>query len=125
MFGLDMELLADGIIEIVGVMFSPKLQRTTAATEAIFLAVRHCFETLQCHELHWYSDLTNQKSIAAALRFGFEPHGKKLDRGREYEFFTMRRDKWEAAKVEYERWLQPSNFDESGKQKSKLELKME
>lgn len=46
LLGLDLKLLAEGIVEIVGVMFSPKLQRTTAATEALFLAMRYCFERL-------------------------------------------------------------------------------
>jgi len=55
----DQKLYNEGSIEILNVMFSPKLQKTTMATEAFFLAAKYCFEVLQCGQLQWFCDLGN------------------------------------------------------------------
>jgi len=39
-------MLPNGVIEVGNVMFSPELQRTPAATEAMYLMARHAFEDL-------------------------------------------------------------------------------
>jgi hypothetical protein len=46
------------------------------------------------------------------------------DGGHHYNFFYMIHPEWEEAiKKEYRRWLEPTNFEASGKQKTKLELR--
>lgn len=58
--GIDeKELIDNETVEIVNVMFSPKLQKTTMATEAFYLVAKHCFEILSCDRLEWRCDLCN------------------------------------------------------------------
>jgi RimJ/RimL family protein N-acetyltransferase len=105
-------------------MFSLKLQKTTMATESIYLVVKHCFEMLHCDQIYWRCNLKNTNSFNAALRFGFYHDGVQRYHGIDYESFNMIRPEWnEFIQDEYRRWLNASNFDEKGQQKSKLELR--
>lgn len=63
-----------GTIEIGSVLFSPELQRTTAATEAVYLLASRAFE-LGYRRLEWKCDARNQASRRAAERFGFTYEG--------------------------------------------------
>ena len=63
-------------IEIGGVIFSKHLQRSTAATEVIYLTMKYCFEELGYLRLEWKCNAFNEPSKAAALRFGFKYEGK-------------------------------------------------
>jgi RimJ/RimL family protein N-acetyltransferase len=103
-------------------MFSPKLQRTTKATEAFYLMARHCFEVVGCEVLEWRCDLGNWRSEQAARRFGYYCDGVKEDRGVLYKEFFMIEPDWEVVKEEYERWLNPDNFDKYGNQLTRLEI---
>ena len=58
-------------------MFSKKLQKTTVATEAIFLSLIICFEHKNYKEVEWMADFGNENSTKAALRFGFNWGGYK------------------------------------------------
>src|SRR5215469_12049295 len=57
-----------GCIEVGGILFAPELQRTAAATEAMYLMARHVFEDLGYRRYEWKCDALNQPSIRAALR---------------------------------------------------------
>ena len=56
-------------------MFSFKLQKSTVATEAVFLLLRICFELDRVEKVYWLVDNGNTPSSKAALRFGFMDNG--------------------------------------------------
>jgi RimJ/RimL family protein N-acetyltransferase len=64
-----------GVIEIGNIWFSPELQRTPAATEAILLLARHAFDELGYRRLEWKCNALNEPSRRAAARFGFHFEG--------------------------------------------------
>jgi RimJ/RimL family protein N-acetyltransferase len=114
-------------VEIGHITLSAALQRTTAATEALFLAMRHCFEGLGNRRLEWKCDSLNAKSRRAAQRLGFVPEGvfrKHLivrGRSRDTAWFSIVDDEWPARKAALERWLDGENFDAEGRQKKTLD----
>ena len=60
-----------GVVEIGHIWFGAELQRTTAATEAIYLLARHAFDDLGYRRLEWKCNALNAASRRAADRFGF------------------------------------------------------
>ncbi|KAI0872476.1 putative GNAT-family acetyltransferase [Hypoxylon argillaceum] len=110
-----------------GVLCTPRLQRTSAATEAMYLMARHAFADLGFRRYEWKCDALNAASRRAALRFGFVLEGvfrKHLivkGRNRDTAWFAIVDDDWPAVGRALEEWLDPSNFDESGLQRRKLE----
>jgi RimJ/RimL family protein N-acetyltransferase len=66
---------ANGCIEIGHIWFAPPLQKTRAATEAIFLMCRQAFDDLGYRRLEWKCDALNAASRRAARRFGFTYEG--------------------------------------------------
>src|SRR5271165_2431411 len=65
----------DGVIEIGGIWFTPDLQRTRAATEALFLLLTHAMDDLGYRRMQWRCNSLNAKSRAAARRLGFRFEG--------------------------------------------------
>jgi len=114
------------VIEVGGIMYSPKLQRTTLATEAMFLMARHVFEEMGYRRYEWKCNALNQPSRAAALRLGFtfegifRQHMIVKDQNRDTAWFSMLDREWPARKAEFERWLAPGNFDSEGRQRTGL-----
>ncbi|KAH6639919.1 gcn5-related n-acetyltransferase [Truncatella angustata] len=114
-------------VELGHVTFSAVLQRTTVATEALYLAMRHCFEGLGNRRLEWKCDSLNAKSRRAAGRLGFVAEGvfrsHMIVRGRSRDtaWFSIVEGEWAGRKEALERWIDESNFDEEGRQKDKLE----
>ncbi|TRL30288.1 GNAT family N-acetyltransferase [Methylosinus sporium] len=117
---------ANRAIEVGGVLYSPALQRSAAATEAQYLFAAHAFETLGCRRYVWKCDNANEKSKAAALRLGFSPEGLFRQhmivkgRNRDTAWFSMLDSEWPARKAAFEAFLDPGNFDASGRQKTPL-----
>jgi RimJ/RimL family protein N-acetyltransferase len=115
-----------GVIEIGGVYWGPNLARRRTATEALFLHARYIFETLGYRRFEWKCNDRNEASKAAALRFGFQfeglfrQHMIQKGQSRDTAWFAMLDGDWPRLKTGYERWLDPTNFDASGEQKSKL-----
>lgn len=62
-------------IEIGGVIFGERLQRSRQATEASFLLARHAFEDLGYLRLEWKANKLNGPSLTAAKRLGFTFEG--------------------------------------------------
>ncbi|CRG89532.1 hypothetical protein PISL3812_06568 [Talaromyces islandicus] len=116
-------------IEIGNVMYSPALQRTTAATEAIYLLARHAFRDLGYRRLEWKCDNLNEPSKKAAARYGFvfeglfRQHYIVKGRNRDTAWFAILDSEWLDGGLEkaFEQWLDASNFDENGRQKKRLE----
>jgi RimJ/RimL family protein N-acetyltransferase len=112
---------AHGVIEVGNIMLSPALQRTTAATEAMYLMARHIFD-LGYRRYEWKCNAQNLPSRRAALRYGFtyegifRQHVVVKDRNRDTAWFSMLDSEWPARKAAFEAWLDPSNFDGHGSQ---------
>ena len=105
-----------GSIEIGHIWFSPELQRTPAATEAIFLLARHAFDELGYRRLEWKCNALNQPSRDAAARFGFEFEGVFLQhrvvkgRNRDTAWFAITDTRWPAVRAAFEQWLSPDEL---------------
>ncbi|QGA15161.1 hypothetical protein EYB26_002817 [Talaromyces marneffei] len=116
-------------IEVGHVMYSPALQRTTPATESVFLLARYAFRDLGYRRLEWKCNNLNEASKRAARRYGFEFEGVFRQhmiikgRNRDSAWFSLLDSEWVEGGVEegFERWLDGGNFDAQGRQKSRLE----
>ena len=116
-----------GSIEIGAIAFSPKLQRTTAATEAIFLLIKQSFD-LGFRRCEWKCDDLNAPSRSAANRLGFSYEGtfrkatNYKGRSRDTAWYSITEDDWPPLHRSFTTWLQQSNFDESGRQRFPLNV---
>ena len=117
---------APGVIEVGHINYAPPLQRTAAATEAMFLMMRRVFDELGYRRYEWKCDALNAPSRAAALRLGFQFEGifrqatVYKSRNRDTAWFAIIDRDWPALKARYERWLDPANFDAAGRQRQSL-----
>jgi RimJ/RimL family protein N-acetyltransferase len=121
---------ANGSIEVGGVIYSPDLQRTPAATEAMYLMAGHVFDDLGYRRYEWKCDALNARSMAAASRLGFSYEGTWRNaliykgRNRDTAWFAMTDSDWAVRKGVISDWLDPSNFDPKGQQRSSLSALM-
>lgn len=117
-----------GSIEVGHLAFSPSLQATTAATEAMALLMRLIFEELGYRRCEWKCDSLNAASRRAAQRFGFVYEGTFRQavvvrgRNRDTAWFSITDAEWPALAASYERWLDPKNFDAEGQQRLALSM---
>lgn len=117
---------AHGVIEVGNILLSPCLQRTRAATEAMYLMARHIFEDLGYRRYEWKCNAENAPSRRAAQRLGFSfegifrQHMVIKDRNRDTAWFSMLNCEWPARKRAFEAWLEPTNFDSSQTQRNML-----
>ena len=116
----------NGVIEIGHLNFSPQLQRTPAATEAMYLMLRRAFDELGYRRYEWKCDSLNAPSRRAAARLGFVYEGLfrqaivYRQRNRDTTWFSIVDAEWPARKAAFEAWLSPDNFDASGAQRQPL-----
>jgi RimJ/RimL family protein N-acetyltransferase len=115
------------VIEVGHVLYSPALQRTPLGTETQYLLARYVFEALGNRRYEWKCDALNAASRRAALRYGFVYEGtfrqnmiNKDGRNRDVAWFSMLDSEWPTHKRNFERWLDPQNFDNDGRQKISL-----
>jgi RimJ/RimL family protein N-acetyltransferase len=115
-----------GVIEIGHIWFGLQLQRTTAATEAIYLLARHAFDDLGYRRLEWKCNALNAASRRAAERFGFtfegvfRKHQVVKGRNRDTAWYAIIDDEWPAIRRGFESWLAPENMDGEGRQRRSL-----
>jgi RimJ/RimL family protein N-acetyltransferase len=115
----------DGVIEIGSITFSPRLQRTTAATESIYLMIRNVFD-LGYRRCEWKCDDLNAPSRTAADRLGFTYEGTFRQathykgRNRDTAWYAIVHREWPSLDAAYQRWLAPDNFDDEGMQRQSL-----
>ena len=113
---------AHGVIEVGDILLAPSLQRTTTATEAMFLMARHIFDDLGYRRYEWKCNARNEPSRRAAHRLGFtfegifRQHMVIKSRNRDTAWFAMLDQEWPARKAAFELWLDPANFDGKGRQ---------
>jgi RimJ/RimL family protein N-acetyltransferase len=114
------------VIEVGHVLYSPALQRTPLGTETQYLLARYAFETLGYRRYEWKCNALNAASRRAALRYGFiyegtfRQHLIAKGRNRDNAWFSMLDSEWPVRKRNFERWLDPENFDGEGRQKLSL-----
>jgi RimJ/RimL family protein N-acetyltransferase len=115
-----------GVIEVGGINYSPALQRTPAATEAMYLMMRRVFDELGYRRYEWKCDSLNASSRAAAERLGFTYEGMFRQatvykaRNRDTCWFSILDSEWPGLKRGFEQWLDPDNFDAAGRQRCRL-----
>ena len=114
-----------GSIEVGSLIFSPVLQRTTAATETMALMMAHAF-ALGYRRYEWKCDALNVASRQAALRLGFRYEGTFLQatvvkgRNRDTAWYAVTDREWPRLKEAFASWLDPKNFDTDGRQRQGL-----
>ena len=114
------------VIEVGGIIYTPTLQRSRGATEAMYLFARYIFEDLRYRRFEWKCNALNEPSRRAALRLGFtfegifRQHMIIKEKNRDTAWFSMLDSEWPARRREFERWLDESNFDAAGRQKTRL-----
>jgi RimJ/RimL family protein N-acetyltransferase len=113
-------------IEVGHIMFTPALQRSRGATEAMYLMARHVFRGLGYRRYEWKCNALNEPSRRAALRLGFtfegvfRQHMIIKGQNRDTAWFSMLDSEWPKRQANFEQWLAPSNFDAGGRQKLSL-----
>ncbi len=113
-------------IELGNIWFSPRLQRSRAATEAMFLLMRHAMDELGYRRLVWKCNALNAPSRRAAHRLGFVPEGEHRQhlvvkgRRRDTAWFSILDDEWPSRRDAIAAWLSDANFDHRGVPRSSL-----
>lgn len=116
---------AMGTIEVGHLAFGPRLRRTRAATEAMYLMARTAFE-LGYRRYEWKCDSHNLASRRAAERLGFTYEGTFRQhlvykgRNRDTAWYSMIDSEWPGVRAGFEAWLDPANFDPDGRQLASL-----
>ena len=114
-----------GSIEVGHIHMSPLLQRTPAATEAMYLMMKHAFD-LGYRRYEWKCDALNAPSRAAAERLGFRYEGTFRQalvykgRNRDTAWYSILDRDWPRLGRAFEQWLSPENFDRDGRQIRRL-----
>jgi len=116
---------ASGSIEVGHIHYAPVLAGTPAATEAMVLMARRVFG-LGYRRYEWKCDALNAPSRRAAQRLGFSYESVFRQatvykgRNRDTAWYAMLDGEWPALDDAWSRWLDPANFDASGRQRSSL-----
>lgn len=116
----------NGVIEIGNINYSPALQRTPAATEAMYLFMRRVFSELGYRRYEWKCDSHNAPSRRTAQRLGFTYDGLfeqavvYKGRNRDTTWFSILDRDWPAIDKAYQTWLGADNFDADGQQRASL-----
>ncbi len=115
----------NGTIEVGHLIYSPQLQRTTAATEVMYLMMQKVFD-LGYRRYEWKCNALNANSRSAAQRLGFSFEGIfrqatiSKGRNRDTAWYSIIDREWPVLRDAFKRWLNPSNFDKDGRQRTRL-----
>ena len=116
----------DGVVEVGGISYSPRLQRTPMGTEAMFLMMKQVFDVWGYRRYEWKCDALNAASCTSAERIGFTYDGLFRQaviyrgRNRDTAWYSILDKDWPVIKIAFEEWLAPGNFDSDGQQKRRL-----
>jgi RimJ/RimL family protein N-acetyltransferase len=116
---------AAGTIEIGHLCYSPLLQSTAAATEAVYLMMKKTFE-LGYRRCEWKCNALNEISCSAAQRLGFSFEGIFRNanivkgRNRDTAWYSVIDEEWSVLNDVFQNWLAPTNFDDQNKQLTRL-----
>ena len=115
-----------GSVEVGSIAFGRQLQRSRAATEAMYLLMRHAFDDLGYRRYEWKCDSLNAPSRRAAIRLGFIWEGRFRNalvykgRNRDTDWFSITDLEWPRVRKAMEDWLDDRNFDTAGRQRVRL-----
>jgi RimJ/RimL family protein N-acetyltransferase len=107
-------------IELGNIWFAPRMQRTRAATEAIFLALKLAADDLGYRRLIWKCNALNAPSKRAAERLGFTYEGRHRmhmvvkGRQRDTDWYSIVGDEWPLCRDGLLAWLDSTNFGADG-----------
>jgi len=116
---------AAGSIEVGYIAMAPGLQRTRAATEAMYLMMNWAFGA-GYRRYEWKCDALNRPSRRAAQRLGFSFEGVFRQaavvkgRNRDTAWFSVIDREWPALDAAFRQWLSPASFDGCGRQAERL-----
>ncbi len=114
-----------GSIEVGHINYSPVLQSTCAATEAMYLMMKNAFD-MGYRRYEWKCNALNRKSCDAAKRLGFTFEGVfrqatiSKGRNRDTAWFSILDREWPAVNAAYQAWLSADNFDHNNVQRQSL-----
>lgn len=112
----------NGTVEVGHIKYSPALQRTRAATEAMYLMMYHAFVDLGYRRYEWKCDALNTPSRRAAERLGFQFEGVFRQavvyrgRNRDTAWFAITDRDWPRCRDAFEAWNSADNFASDGRQ---------
>ena len=115
-----------GSIEIGHIWLGLPLQNTAAATEALYLLIRHALDDLGYRRMEWKCNALNEPSRRAARRLGFAfegifyQHMVVKGRNRDTAWYSILDGEWPPIRANFESWLAPANFDDTGRQRTSL-----
>ncbi len=107
-------------IEVGNIWFAPRMQRTRASTEAIFLLLRLAADDLGYRRLVWKCNALNEPSKRAAKRLGFTYEGRHRShlvvkgRLRDTDWFSIIEAEWPRCRDAFLAWLSLANFEPDG-----------
>ncbi len=107
-------------IELGNIWFAPRMQRTRAATEAMYLLLKLAADDLGYTRLLWKCNALNAPSRRAADRLGFTYEGTLRahmivkGRRRDSAFYSIVGEEWPRCRDALLRWLDPDNFAPDG-----------
>ena len=116
---------AAGSIEVGHINYSPALQRTAAATEAMFLMMDWAFSA-GYRRYEWKCNALNIPSRRAAERLGLSFEGVFRQativkgRNRDTAWYAAIDQEWPVLQAAYRHWLDPANFGPDGAQRERL-----
>ena len=111
----------NGSIEVGHINYSPLLQKSIAATEAMYLLMKNAFE-MGYRRYEWKCNSLNEGSCSAARRLGFHYEGSFRQasvvkgRNRDTSWFSVIDSEWPKLDPAFQSWLNERNFDADGKQ---------
>jgi RimJ/RimL family protein N-acetyltransferase len=114
-----------GSIEMGHICIAPQMQRSPAATEALYLMMAWAFGA-GYRRCEWKCDACNLPSRRAGQRLGFSYEGIFRQaavikgRNRDTAWFACIDAEWPALRECFEAWLSPRNFDARGQQQERL-----
>ncbi len=116
---------ASGSIEVGHIHYSPRLRRSPAATEAMYLMMKAAFD-LGYRRYEWKCDALNVPSRRAAQRLGLSFEGVFRQatvykgRNRDTAWYAAIDAEWPALRAAFLAWLDPGNFDADGRHRTRL-----
>lgn len=117
----------NGVVEVGYITFSPALQRTPMATEAMFLMMKRALGELGYRRYEWKCDALNTPSRQAATRLGFQYDGLFRQalvykgRNRDTAWYSVLDQDWPRVEAAFNAWLDSANFDAAGQQRTSLQ----
>ena len=114
-----------GSIEVGHICLSPALQKTKAATEAMFLMMQWAFDA-GYRRYEWKCDALNLPSRNAALRLGLSYEGvfRQMSivkgRNRDTAWYAAVDGEWPKLRDVFNAWLADENFTQTGQQVASL-----